>query len=146
MIMEFIRYIKNKRASALTMVLIVFMVISILSVAVLLLATNNTRQVQTQHQSIKSYYIAKSGAEVTFQALTTSPSSLLVDFQTGNHIKTSTISFEEGTAQIKVEGFDKGTVRRVRITSIGKMNGSSIERSVVLEFNYADNGDLVWSR
>lgn len=135
-----------ERGSALTMVLVVFLFISILIASVFFLVDNNTTQLQSQHQGIKSYYIAKSGAEVTFQALTTSPSSLLQDFQTGNHIKTSTISFEEGTAQIRVEGFDKGTVRRVRITSIGKVNGSAIERSVVLEFNYADNGDLVWSR
>ncbi len=144
--MAIYRIIKSKRASALSMVLIVFMVISILSVAVLVLANNNTRQVQNQNNGIKSYYIAKSGAEVTFQALTTSPSSLLQDFQTGNSVKTSSITFDEGTAQIKVEGFNKGTVRRVRITSVGKLTGSSIERTVVLEFNYADYGDLVWSR
>ncbi|MBP1927335.1 type II secretory pathway component PulK [Sedimentibacter acidaminivorans] len=143
--MDKIKFFKKEQGSALVMVIIAFMVITIITTSVFVLAGNNTRQVVSQNDGMESYYIARSGAEATYQALLTS-SSLLTQFQSGSTVQTDTITFDEGTAEITVEGFNEGTTRRVRITSVGKAAGKNVSRKSILEFNYNGYGDIKWSR
>lgn len=136
----------NKKGSALLMVLVTFMFISILIASVFVITISNTKQVQTQNYGIQSYYTARSGAEATYQALTSSNPSLLTQFASGSLSRSDTISFEEGTADITVVGYNEGTKRRIRITSVGEVDGTSVSRVAILEFNYEDYGDIKWSR
>jgi len=136
--------IKNT-GSALIMVIIAFMVITILVASLFIMAGSNTRQVASQDQGIQSYYIARSGAETTYQALITS-STLLLQYETGDTNKTDSIEFEEGKAEISVVGYNEGSTRRIRIISSGQVNGSNVSRNAILEFNYEGNGDIKWSR
>lgn len=137
---------KSKDGSALIMVLIAFMFISILVASIFIMSNSNINQVKTQSNGIQSYYLARSGAESTYQALTTSNPSLLTQFASGSLSRSDTISFEEGTADITVVGYDEGTKRRIRITSVGEVDGTNVSRVAILEFNYEDYGDIKWSR
>lgn len=144
--MNQIKFFKKEQGSALMMVIIAFMVISIIVTSVFVLASSNTKQVVTQNDGLESYYIARSGAEATYQALLTSSPSLLTQFQSGSTVVTDTITFDEGTAEITVEGYDEGSIRRVRITSVGTAAGNNISRKSVLEFNYDGYDNIKWSR
>lgn len=144
--MNRIKFFKREQGSALMMVIIAFMVISILATSVFVLAGSNTKQVVSQNDGLESYYIARSGAEATYQALLTSSPSLLTQFQDENTVVTDTITFDEGTADITVKGFNEGTTRRVRITSVGKAAGNNVSRTSILEFNYSGYDNIKWSR
>lgn len=144
--MNQIKFFKKEQGSALMMVIIAFMVISIIVTSVFVLASSNTKQVVTQNDGLESYYIARSGAEATYQALLTSSPSLLTQFQSGSTVVTDTITFDEGTAEITVEGYDEGSIRRVRITSVGTAAGNNISRKSVLEFNYDGYDNIKWTR
>jgi type II secretory pathway component PulK len=144
--MNKVKFYKKEQGSALMMVIIAFVVITIIATSVFALAGSNTKQVVSQNDGIESYYIARSGAEATYQALLTSSPSLLTQFQSGSTVQTDTITFDEGTAEITVEGFNEGTTRRVRITSVGKATGNNVSRKSILEFNYNGYGDIKWSR
>lgn len=140
------KFLKKEQGSALVMVVIAFMVITIITTSVFVLAGSNTRQVVSQNDGMESYYIARSGAEATYQVLLTSSPSLLTQFQSGSTVQTDTITFDEGTAEISVEGFNEGTTRRVRITSVGTADGTNVSRKSILEFNYSGYDDIKWSR
>ncbi|KAF5041884.1 hypothetical protein DSECCO2_518370 [anaerobic digester metagenome] len=140
------KFFKKEQGSALVMVIIAFMIITVITTSVFVLAGSNTKQVVSQNEGMESYYIARSGAEATYQALLTSSPSLLTQFQSGSTVQTDTITFDEGTAEITVEGFNEGTTRRVRITSVGKADGINVSRKSILEFNYDGYDDIKWSR
>jgi len=136
--------IKNT-GSALIMVIIAFMVVIILIASLFVMAGSNTRQVASQDQGIQSYYIARSGAETTYQVLI-SNSALMLQYKTDDTVQNDTIEFEEGNAEISVVGYYEGSTRRIRITSTGQVKGSNVSRNAILEFNYEGNGDIKWSR
>lgn len=145
--MKQIKFYKKEEGSALMMVIIAFMIITILVTSVFVLAGSNTKQVVSQNDGIESYYIARSGAEATYQALLISSPSLLTQFQSGSTtVRTDTIIFDEGKAEITVEGFNEGTIRRVRITSVGTAAGNNASRKSILEFNYDGYDNIKWSR
>lgn len=137
---------KSNVGSALIIVLVAFMFITILIASAFFIASSNTSQLTSQNYGIQSYYLARSGAESTYQALTTSNPSLLTQFASGSLSRSDTISFEEGTADITVVGYNEGTKRRIRITSVGEVDGTNVSRVAILEFNYEDYGDIKWSR
>lgn len=137
-------FLSRQKGSALVMVIIAFVVISILATAALTLAQSNTTQVVAQTNGILSYYIARSGAEATYEALRVSSS--YAQFATGNTVVTANITFDEGTADISIQGFDEGSTRRVRVTSSGTASGTTISRKSVLEFDYNGYGNIKWSR
>jgi type II secretory pathway component PulK len=145
--MKLLNILKSENGAALAMVIISFMVISVLATSVLVLASNNTQQVVTQERGMDSYYIARSGAEAVYQALRESSSpSQLEQFETGTTEVEGTITFTEGTVEYKIIGFNDGSTRRVRITSLGTADGTSVTRKSILEFDYIGYGKIKWSR
>lgn len=143
--MKRVNLLKNEKGAALVMTVIAFLVIMILATSVIILAQNNTKQVSNQDQGMDSYYIARSGAEASYQALITT-ASLLDQFQTGTSTLDDTITFSEGEAVVSVVGFNEGTTRRVRITSTGVYNSNGISRKSILEFDFVGYGNIKWSR
>jgi len=144
--MKLYKNIKSEQGAALIMILIAFMVITILATSVLVMAQNNTKQVVLQGDGMDSYYIARSGAEATFQALIESSPSKLTQFQTGSTVVTTTVNFAEGTANISIEGYNDGSTRRVRITSVGEAIGTNVTKRAILEFDYSNQQKIKWSR
>lgn len=136
--------------SALPMVLITFMVVMILVGSVFVMVGSNTRQVASQNKGIQAYYLARSGAEAAYQVLTVSNPTLIVQFRTTDVVQEEIIEFEEGEARVSVTGFNQGSRRKIRVTSIGQIKGSNATRKVILEFNSNMNnegyGDIKWSQ
>lgn len=143
--MRLMTILKNKKGAALVMTVVAFLIIMTLATSVLVISQNNTKQVATQDQGMDSYYIARSGAEASYQALITT-ASLLNQFQTGTNTLEDTITFSEGEAVVSVIGFNEGTTRRVRITSTGIYNNNGISRKSILEFDFVGYGNIKWSR
>jgi len=149
---ESVKKTLNRNGSALVMVVFVLLFVSFLIAAATVLTRGNTLQASAQERGMQSYYIARSGAELAFQVLLTTSPSLLTQFEAatnpGNTVVYSenNVNLGEGTADIRVTSYDEGTARRIRITSTGTATGSNIARTVVLEFDLASQGDLVWSQ
>lgn len=140
-------HFKTKQSgAALVMVIVAFVFISILATAALMMTRNNTAQVVAQNDGMSSYYLARSGAEATYEVLKTATPSKMTQFQTGTTVVTDDITFAEGTANVRIEGFNEGSTRRVRITSVGIATGTNISRTSILEFDYNGYGNLKWSR
>lgn len=141
------RWISNKVGSSLAMVLIAFLIIIVFVTSAFVISQANTRQVVQQDQGMDSYYIARSGAEATFEALLVTEPSLLTQFSGGStSVLEQEIIFSEGVARVVVEGFTENSVRRVRITSHGSVSGTNVTRKSILEFNLSDYGNIKWSR
>lgn len=141
------QWTKREEGSALAMVLIALLFITILSTSVFMLSQTNTRQVVSQDNGIDSYYIARSGVEATFQALLVIEPSLLTQFSgASTTVLQDQIVFAEGVADIRVEGFTENSVRRIRITSSGVATGTNVIRRSIMEFNLNDYGNIKWSR
>jgi len=139
-------FYSKQNGAALVMVIVAFVFISIMATAALMMTQSNTAQVVAQNDGMSSYYIARSGAEATYEALIISSPSKLTQFQTGSSVVTDEITFTEGTANISIQGFNDGSTRRVRITSIGVASGTNISRTSILEFDFHGYGNLKWSR
>jgi len=138
--------IRVEKGAALVMVIIAFLVITILATSVLVMTQSNTAQVSSQEDAMETYYIARSGAEATYQALIETSPSMLTQFSAGNTIVTDTIIFDEGSADVSIQGFNEGSTRRIRIISVGTSNGTVSTKRSVLEFDYVGYGKLKWSR
>ena len=143
--MRIFSILKRKEGAALVMMLAAFLIVITLASSVIILSQNNTKQVSAQDQGINSYYIARSGAEATYQALITT-ASLLQVYETGTDTTSDVIEFDEGQATVTVTGYNEGDKRRVRITSVGIADGTSISRTSILEFDYVGYGNIKWSR
>lgn len=139
---------KKRSGSALAMVIIVFLVITILLSSVFILSSTNTRQVVAQEQGIHSDYIARSGAEAMFEFLITVETSRLAQYDSWSnpYITDEIIIFSEGEATVTVEKTTLDSRKRVRITSIGEATGTDVSRKAVLEFDLDGYGNIRWSR
>ncbi len=141
--------IRNKRSgSALPMVIIVFVVVTILLSSVFVLSMSNTRQVATQEQGIHSSYIARSGAEAMFQFLVDEDTAKLAAYASwpDAQLQNVVIDFSEGSATVSVDKTNLDSKDRVRIISIGKANNSNVTSKVILEFDLVGYGNIDWSR
>lgn len=137
---------KNRNGSALAMVIIVFLIVSILLSSVFALSMSNTRQVVAQEQGIHSDYIARSGAEAMFEYLIDSPRLAAYDTWTDPEIDEEVIVFSEGEATVTVEKATFDGRDRVRITSLDTTDSSSIGRKAILEFDRIGYGNIKWAR
>lgn len=140
--------LSNRRGSALAMVLIIFLIITILLSSVFVLSSTNTRQVSTQEKGIHSDYIARSGAEAMFEFLIITETSRLAQYDTwaNPYITDELINFSEGEARVTVEKATLDGRKRVRITSTGEAGGTDISKKVILEFDVVGYQNINWSR
>lgn len=139
------RVLQSENGAAFVMTIIAFMVILILTTSVFVLASGNTNQVSVQNDGMDSYYIARSGAEAAYQAVREAGFDY-AQFETGTTVLNDTIAFSEGTAEVEIQGFDDGSTRRIRISSVGTADGTSVSRRSILEFDYDGYGNIKWSR
>jgi len=137
----------SRKGSALPMVIIVFLVVSILLSSVFVLSMSNTRQVVVQETGIHADYIARSGAEAMFEYLINREGSILADYDSWDDPEIEEdIVFSDGEASVIVEKAMKDGRKRVRITSVGNTNDSSTSKRAVLEFDLDGYENIRWSR
>lgn len=138
---------KGKRKGAgLVYVIMIMMIVSIMAVTIVQLSMTNTRQSVVQEQSLRAYYVARSGAELTYEVLATDPVFI-------NTLRTSSIGapaysqndFVIGNGKVNIvilpseelldaHGFPIGRV--IEVQSTGRLTkAEDIERRIVLRFD-----------
>ena len=147
------KQLKSQKGNVLAYVIMVMVVLFIIIGAVASLAQANIRQASVQEQGMQAYYLARSGAEVAYEVLTTtsSPNSLLTQFEsdiTNSIVLTSApIPFDNGTADVKATSIGSGAKQKIKITSVGTLTEGNLSRTVTLEFyrDYTAYPEVVWS-
>ncbi len=139
---------KNRKGVSLIWVIIALVFVSIMTMSISTIAQSNILQAKRQDNIIQAYYIARSGAEITYEALITSSPSLLLPFtspsnSTNTHTITDNIVVGEGTANIVVTSYNIDTVKRIRIESIGELN--NVTKRIILEFDATSKADIRWT-
>ncbi len=143
--------LKDDKGVALAFIIVALVVVFMMVAIVAMLANTNVRQAGAQEKGLQAYYIARSGAELAYEAIMTTD---LLDELRANDKKTleeRDIDFEDGTADVFVKtekdtGFDDE--RMVVIESVGKLNDSNVSRTVTLKFyiNYDKYPDMIWTK
>jgi len=144
---------KNERGTALPMVLVVMIVLSLLGTALWQYSTADTMQVTADEKKMQAYYLARAGAEATAQYIRNNPdsaSTLINDQKTDPvYMSDGTDDFGNGTYEVDVTGDPNnitiestGTVTNVKQTVVIKLtltNGIPITPS-----NARSATDLGW--
>ena len=140
---------KNRKGVSLIWVIIALVFVSIMTMSISTIAQSNILQAKRQDDTLQAYYIARSGAELTYEALITSSPSLIIPFtsssNSGNtHKLSDNITIGSGTADILVTSYNvSDTVKRIRIQSIGKLK--NVSKTIFLEFDATSYGDIRWT-
>ena len=140
--------INNKRGNALAYVMMVMIVVFILVGAVVSLAQANIRQAGAQEKGMQAYYLARSGAELAFEAMLNPSCNVLTQIKNKTlSEKAETVSLDNGTAAVKVTLNDSKNPPKIHIESVGTLNSGGISKKVTLEFNtdYTTTMGIVWS-
>lgn len=139
----------NKRGSTLVYVMFSLVFVLIMISIMINMTMSNTKMASEQSNGMQAYYVARSGVEAAYEAIVggTKP-ELLINLNNGIAPSNSTATFENGTANIIVTTFIESGLRKIKIQSVGTLKGTSISRTVSLEFyaNYGTNKDMVWAR
>lgn len=142
--------IRNNKGAAMAYVMMSLVVVFIVIAIVSSIAQANIKQASAQEKGLEAYYIARSGAELAYEAIMTTSPSLIEAFKADkNKVETENgIDFEKGTADIKVTTTGTGDNQKIIIESIGTLYDKDISRTVTLEFfiNYDEKPGMVWSR
>lgn len=142
------KILTDKQGNVLAYVMIVMLMVFIVIGAVVSLAQSNIRQASAQEKGMQAYYLARSGAELAFEAILDPDCDVLTNFKNGSLTeKTESVTFDNGTADVKVTKFLSGETPKIMIESLGTLDGSGISRTVKLEFNvdYTTSMGIVWS-
>lgn len=150
----------SKKGAALVFVIIALLVVSIMISVVAQIAQSNTKQASSQEKGIQVYYVAKSGAEMGFQAMMTSqavstsgssimstmtkvggypPGIQIINILDDNNNKV-------GTATVTAALEDVAPNQKIVITSVGTLSNSNISKTVKLKFyvDYTNNKNIIW--
>ncbi len=129
------------------------MLFVLLIIGVVITATiGNSRQAGEQETGMRAYYVARSGVEAAYESLLTTEPSLLTGpavnsfLNNGAMVLNDTLSFDQGTAEVTVSCTGTGFDRRIRIRSVGTIDG--VSRTVALEFylHYDKHPEMYWSK
>lgn len=143
-----LRPIKGNKGAALVFVMMVLVVVSIMVSVVAQITMGNIRQASGQEDSMRAYYIARSGAELAYEVLLTTTPSRLTEFTADPSLVLSEndLDFGEGSADIRITSSGSGDTQMITIESVGALDGESISRTVKLDFyiNYDDYPEIRW--
>ena len=76
---------KNRKGVSLIWVIIALVFVSIMTMSISTIAQSNILQAKRQDNTLQAYYIARSGAELAYEALITSSPSLLIPFTSSSN-------------------------------------------------------------
>lgn len=121
------KLLKNDRGSALVLVLILMMVMTILGTSLLATAFASTKMTMHQENSMKAYFLAESGARTIAEHIINTPAINIADILSSQ--ETEPISIGGGTVTLDIQEIDSNLV----ITSNSIVNGVSNQATVILE-------------
>jgi type II secretory pathway component PulK len=141
--------LKNERGAALIFVILALVIVSILAMAIASLVRSNLSQTVSEEDTLKAYYLAVSGQDLTYAALLQEDvdGDTLVDttFSEAAHASVSDVptltdtlgssdGLEGGSVTVTVRGLDIDGERWVEIRSTATLESSSITKTVTLQF------------
>lgn len=138
----------NKKGAALMFVVIALLVATLMIASVAYIAQSNVKQANNQEKSIQAYYVARSGAELAYEALRQSGQLGAMNAGGAAPASVTINNIGEGKAKITVAKSGAAPNMKIIITSVGTLNQLSLSKTVVLTV-YADfglNNTVVWSR
>lgn len=142
--------INGNRGAALAYVMMVLVVVAMMVSIVAQIAMGNIRQAGGQEDGMQAYYIARSGAELTYEVLLSTTPSLLDEFvaDPSKVLLQNDVDFELGTADIRVSSTGSADTQIVTIESIGTLDSSNVTRTVKLDFfiHYDNHPEITWYR
>ena len=140
----------NNRGNTLLYVMIAMLVVFIMVAAVASLTQANIRQASAQEKGMQAYYVARSGAELAYDAIITTTPSLLDSFKANPALvlTENDIDFDYGTADVTATSSGTGNGQTILITSVGTMKDDDVSRTVTLQFyiRYDLYPDMIWSK
>lgn len=139
------KMLRQHQGSALIFVVLVLVVVSIMAATITVLFNGNKNQIVYQENSMRAYYVARSGVELAYSALMTDGESLLNTFRTGQINEGQTLQLSGGALAMG-EGSVAVSIARcpnpngtadlwVQIDSTGTLANPAIRSQVRLRFN-----------
>lgn len=136
---------RKRKGAALVYVLLIMVMVSMMILTISQVSTMNTGQALTQDDSIRTYYVARSGAEVAFEAIATDArflEGLTTSAIGGRTYEEKGMVLENGNADVMVQSTeairDTKNIeigRVIEIRSVGRLDNGRIDRTVVLRFD-----------
>jgi hypothetical protein len=147
-------YRKNKNGAALAYAIVVLLVISIFTVSIMSIFSNNLNQVEYQKHYTQAYYLAYSGVEMAFSALIAEDASHVPN-HLFNQLKNGTITlltqnniaYGDGLIDIRAEIVNDTTSSYngwIKITSTGTLNANNFAVTRILYIDPLDQQNTVW--
>ncbi len=129
--------------------LFIFAALLLIFTAVMVLTENNTKQLDTQEDHMRAYYLARSGVEIAFAALMEDHEQ-----QMKLLIKTPGKTFEAENLNLPNKDNSVGQVNleatlvgdEIRIKSVGKSKGSEITATLTFYIDKTDFNKTRWGR
>lgn len=119
------RKLKARGGYALAMVLVVMVVLSMVAVSILTLSRQNIQQASAQEENMRAHYLARSGIDITYEALMTNNEAkieaFIADTTTPLPLKDKIVFEDIGEVEIEV---NKDT-EWVHIKATGKTTGKT---------------------
>ena len=138
---------RNNKGAALIFVIIVLMVTTLFVSAAATLTQANTRQAVGQEKGMQTYYMARSGAELAYQALRTDAALYGLFMNNYSYARqVPDVDMGEGIVDIEISTYPGTSAQRMRIRSTAILDGSTIQRTAILEFDLNNYNDLVWAQ
>lgn len=117
---------------------LVFVIMLMIVVSLLFLATNtivnlNTKETAYEKDQLKAYYLARSGIDIAYAALTENEKIRVIDEDT--EVKEEQLQLDQGYVNLSI----KREKNRFVISSKGVLNTSSVQSQLIL---YVDKDDI----
>jgi hypothetical protein len=143
---------RKRSGEAIARALLVFLIIMVFGTGMIMLFDNNLRQAKHQEYMTEAYYLAYSGAELAFSALTDNTNELLDYLATNGNLPTGTtnpaiVSFGRGTASIhvsKVIDNSSNYYGWIMVKSTGTVTAYLTSKTRTLYIDPSDPKNVVW--
>ncbi|NLF35046.1 MAG: hypothetical protein GX585_03675 [Clostridiales bacterium] len=141
--------VTNQRGAALIFVILALVIVSILAMAIASLVRANLSQTVSEEDALKAYYLALSGQDLIYAALLQEDAhgDTLVDTAfseaahanvSGTPILSDTLGDADGlvggSVSVTVRALEKDSERWVEISSTAALDGSSVTKTITLQF------------
>lgn len=139
----------DQRGAALIFVILALVIVSILAMAIASLVHSNLAQTVSEEDTLKAYYLALSGQDLTYAALlqedvhgdtmvdtvfSEAAHSNVADTPVLNDTLNGDDGLEGGSVNVTVRALEKDSERWVEITSAAALDDSSVTKTITLQF------------
>lgn len=126
------RKLKARGGYALAMVLVVMVILSMVALSILALSRNNIQQASAQEENMRAHYLARSGIDITYEALMTNNEEkievFIADTTTILPLKDKMVFEDIGEVDIELNK----DAEWVHIKAIGKTTGKTYNNQATI--------------